>query len=106
MRAVCRNVVVGGKRTSVRMEPLLWDCLTEICRRESHLMNDIVTMIDARRGDSALTAALRIFILSYFRTASDAPPRFAGLQEEQAAFGTAADYSAVFRRALGVFDPG
>lgn len=104
MRAVCRNVVVGGKRTSVRMEPLLWDCLTDICRRESHQMNDIVTMIDARRGDSALTAALRIFILSYFRTASDAPIPVAGLAEEQAPFGTAAEYSPVFRRALCVFD--
>lgn len=106
MRAVCRNVVVAGKRTSVRMEPLLWDCLTEIGLRESHSLNDIVTMIDARRGDSALTAALRIFILSYFRTASDIPPRLAGLSEEQIPFGTTADYSPIFRKALEIFDEG
>lgn len=104
MRAVCRNVVVGGKRTSVRMEPLLWECLSEISQREIRNINDIVTMIDARRGDSALTAALRIFILSYFRTASSTGPRQVGMAEEQAPFGTTADYSSVFRRALGVFD--
>lgn len=104
MRAVCRNVVVAGARTSVRMEPLLWDCLAEIGQRESHTLNDIATMIDARRGDSALTAALRIFILSYFRTASDAAPRLSGLAEEQVPFGTTADYSQTFRKALEIFD--
>lgn len=104
MRAVCRNVVVGGKRTSVRMEPLLWECLGEISQREVRNINDIVTMIDARRGDSALTAALRIFILSYFRTASNSTQRLIGMAEEQTPFGTTADYSPVFRRALGVFD--
>jgi len=105
MRGVCRNVVVGGKRTSVRMEPLLWDSLTEICDRESQAMNEVVTMIDARRGDSALTAALRIFILSYFRTASSGRVlSVPGLAEAQAPFGTAAAYSPTFQRALGVFD--
>ncbi|MFY8095648.1 MAG: ribbon-helix-helix domain-containing protein [Niveispirillum sp.] len=105
MRAVCRNVVVAGARTSVRMEPLLWDCLTEISERESQSVNDIVTMIDARRGDSALTAALRIFILSYFRTAADASPTLVGLAEDQVPFGTTAAYSRTFRKALEVFDP-
>lgn len=104
MRALCRNVVVGGNRTSVRMEPLLWDCLAEIVQREQRNIHDIVTMIDARRGDSALTAALRIFILSYFRTASNASQPQAGMAEEQSPFGTTARYSAVFRKALGVFD--
>lgn len=103
MRAVCRNVVVGGRRTSVRMEPLLWDSLADICRREARAIHDIVTMIDGRRGDSALTAALRIFILSYFRAASDPLP-VTGLAEEQAPFGTTAEYSTTFRRALGIFD--
>lgn len=104
MRAVCRNVVVAGNRTSVRMEPLLWDSLADISRRENQSLNDIVTMIDGRRGDSALTAALRIFILSYFRTASDAPSTPVGLAEEQVPFGTTADYSRVFRKALEIFD--
>lgn len=103
MRAVCRNLVVAGKRTSVRMEPLLWDCLMEISSREVHSLNDIATMIDARRGDSALTAALRIFILSYFRTATHTRNP-AGLAEDQTPFGTTADYSPTFRQALGIFD--
>lgn len=104
MRAVCRNIVVAGKRTSVRMEPLLWDSLADICQRENQSMNDIATMIDGRRGDSALTAALRIFILSYFRTASNGTARPPGMAEEQALFGTTAGYSTVFRKALEVFD--
>lgn len=103
MRAICRNVVVGGRRTSVRMEPLLWESLSDISRREGRNINDIVSMIDGRRGDSALTAALRIFILSYFRTASGPASPVAGLAEDAAPF-TGPSFTPVFEKALGVFD--
>lgn len=56
------------------MEPVLWECLSEISRREHRAVNDVVTQIDQRRGDSALTAALRVFILAYFREASRPGP--------------------------------
>ncbi len=31
---VMRNVNVRGRRTSIRLEPQIWDTLAEICRRE------------------------------------------------------------------------
>ncbi|HSR71382.1 MAG TPA: ribbon-helix-helix domain-containing protein, partial [Kiloniellales bacterium] len=31
---VNRNVFVGKRRTSLRLEPAMWDALAEICRRE------------------------------------------------------------------------
>lgn len=108
MKAVCRNVVVGGRRTSIRMEPLQWESLAEICRREGRATNDVVGLIDQKRGDSALTAALRIFILSYFRSAADPVPTparaLAGMAEEQASFRHERHYSAVFERALDIFE--
>lgn len=66
---VCRNVKVSGRRTSLRMEPYIWDSLKEICERERLALNEICTQIDQRRGDANLTASIRVFIVSYYRTA-------------------------------------
>jgi predicted DNA-binding ribbon-helix-helix protein len=67
---VSRNVVVSGRRTSVRLEPPMWDALRAICRREGRTMHEMCTMIDQRRQESALTAAIRVFIMAYFRAAA------------------------------------
>ncbi len=66
---ICRNVTVSGRRTSLRMEPLLWDSLKDICDREDLTLNELCTQIDARRGDANLTASIRVFIISYYRAA-------------------------------------
>ncbi len=66
---VCRNVKVNGRRTSLRMEPYIWDSLKEICDRERLALNEICTQIDRRRGEANLTASIRVFIVSYYRTA-------------------------------------
>lgn len=66
---VCRNVKVSGRRTSLRMEPYIWDSLKEICDRENLSLNDVCTQIDQRRGEANLTASIRVFIVSYYRSA-------------------------------------
>ncbi|WP_348982895.1 ribbon-helix-helix domain-containing protein [Azospirillum sp. TSA6c] len=66
---LCRNVKVSGRRTSLRMEPYIWDSLKEICEREQMTLNEICTQIDERRGEANLTASIRVFIVSYYRTA-------------------------------------
>jgi len=65
-----RNVTVAGRRTSMRLEHGMWDALSEICRRERLTVHDVCTAIDARRSASTLTAALRVFVMEYFRAAS------------------------------------
>ncbi|MFQ5783558.1 MAG: ribbon-helix-helix domain-containing protein [Alphaproteobacteria bacterium] len=67
---VNRNVVVNGRRTSVRLEPQMWDALREIARREGRTMHDVCSEVEATRRTSTLTAGLRVFILSYFREAA------------------------------------
>lgn len=66
-RLVCRNILVGGRRTSMRLELYSWDALREICEREGLTLNELCTMIDKRRGVMGLTAAIRVMILGYFR---------------------------------------
>lgn len=66
-----RNIVVNGHRTSVRFEPVMWEALKEICRRERLSLNEIATLVSANKASlTSLTAAMRLFILSYYRAAA------------------------------------
>jgi predicted DNA-binding ribbon-helix-helix protein len=65
-----RNVVVAGRRTSVRLEPSMWDGLRDIACRRDMTLNDLVTEIDRYRGTPGLTAAIRIYIVNFYRNAS------------------------------------
>lgn len=68
---ISRNVTVAGHRTSVRLEPAMWVALQEICRRERCSLHEVCTQIAARRQPGAsLTAAIRVFIMAYFRAAA------------------------------------
>jgi len=67
---VSGNVRVRGRRTSVRLEPALWEALREICRREGKSLHALVTDIANRRIQSTLTASIRVFLMSYFKAAA------------------------------------
>ncbi len=64
------NVTIAGRRTSLRLEPAMWDALEEICRREEMSQHELCAMINERRRASSLTAATRVFIVNYFRAAA------------------------------------
>jgi predicted DNA-binding ribbon-helix-helix protein len=66
------NVVVGTKRTSVRLEPVMWDALHDIARRRRLSVGALVTEIDSWRTGFGLTAAIRVYIVKFYRAA--APP--------------------------------
>lgn len=76
------NIMLDGHRTSMRLEPSMWNALEEIARREGMSINDICSRIknrldeqNRRKGlasdssDVTLTSAVRTFIVSYFRNA-------------------------------------
>jgi len=65
----------------MRLEPVMWDALAEICRRERRAIHDICTMVNGRRGHSSLTSAVRAYIVDYFRAASERPEWRAGRVE-------------------------
>ena len=76
---VNRNVTVAGHRTSVRLEPAMWDALHHVCEREQKALNEVVTDIARAQVESSLTAAIRVYLMSYFRAAAmqAAHPRLA-----------------------------
>ena len=67
---VIRNVVVAGRRTSVRLEPVMWEALRDIARRQERTVHDVVTQIDRERTASSLNAAIRVYIVNYYRLAA------------------------------------
>jgi len=74
-----RNVTVAGRRTSMRLEPAMWEALQQLCRREGKTLNELVTEIDRQRSESSLTAAIRVYLLRYFcAAATDEGHRLAG----------------------------
>ena len=68
---VMRNVSVHGHRTSIRLEPQLWDMLAEICRREFCTPHDVCSFAAERRPmHGSLASALRVVIFDYLRTSA------------------------------------
>lgn len=68
-----RSVILGRHRTTVRLEPAIWDALSEIATREGRTVNQLCTELHERwQGHKAqnFTAALRRFVMAYFRKAA------------------------------------
>lgn len=68
---VSRNITVTGHRTSMRLEPAMWNALIDICRREKMSLHQLCSMVSTRKpSESSLTAAMRVFAMHYFRVAA------------------------------------
>lgn len=68
---VSRNVTIAGHRTSVRLEPDMWSGLMEVCRRERLSVHDVCTKVaQGKNADTSLTAAIRVYVMNYYRQAS------------------------------------
>lgn len=78
-RLINRNVTAARGRTSMRMEPELWDALEEICLREGLSLGEVVRRIEGTKDPGGRTSAVRVFVLRYFReAATDEGHRVAG----------------------------
>ena len=68
---VSRNITVNKKRTSIRLESQMWISLKEISDREKCSVHDICGLIYQKKSENiTLTAAIRIFIMLYYKSAS------------------------------------
>ncbi len=67
---VSRNFRVNGRRTSIRLEHAMWQAFEDIAARENSPLRELCATIDAKRHGGNLTAAVRLFIIGYFRLAA------------------------------------
>ncbi len=64
---VLRNVQIGNRRTSIRLEPDVWAALEMMCSMEDITINQLCRFIDKCRGKQKFTHAVRSFTLNYYR---------------------------------------
>ena len=64
-----RNVNTGTKRTSMRLEPEIWDAMREVCKREGINEREVIRRAQVAYNSIKLTSAVRTFLLEYFRSA-------------------------------------
>ena len=71
-RLINRNVIGAGGRTSMRLEPELWQALGEIAARERTDLGGLIRGIESRSNAGGRTSAVRVFIVEYLRAALNA----------------------------------
>lgn len=68
---ISRNIKVLGRRTSIRLEKEMWSALKAIADREKCNIHDICSLVQrCKNSNTTLTAAIRVFLLLYFRAAA------------------------------------
>ena len=65
---VIHCVIVAGVRTSVRLEPVMWDALRDVAAQEGTTLHALVTRISQQNLASGLTSAIRVYIVKYYRS--------------------------------------
>lgn len=66
---ITRNVVVNGKRTTIRLELAVWEAFDEICARENLSRHELCTRIENARKGANRAQAVRATIVNYYRVA-------------------------------------
>jgi predicted DNA-binding ribbon-helix-helix protein len=70
-----RSIVVAGHKTSVSLENEFWAGLRDIAKSTQTTLSDLITEIDDQRSQANLSSALRLHVLSYFKSSKPATER-------------------------------
>ena len=65
-----RSIIVGDHKTSNSLEDEFWIELRAIAKRQEITLSELVTRVDAHRGASNLSSALRVFVLAEVKRCS------------------------------------
>ena len=68
---VMHNLVIFGRRTTVRLEAEIWASFKNVAECEACTVHELASRIYSRkkRGQS-LTSAIRVFVMLYYRDAA------------------------------------
>lgn len=63
------NVVIDGDRTSITLEPFIWEILHEVADENNIDVYALCSYINKRKNKKAsLSSSLRVFLISYLHT--------------------------------------
>lgn len=65
-----RSVTIAGHRTSLSLEEPFWRALQEIAEARHQSLAALIGEVDKTRAELNLSAAIRVFVLDYFRKAA------------------------------------
>jgi predicted DNA-binding ribbon-helix-helix protein len=66
-RPVKRSFTIAGHRTSISLEAAFWDALKTAALTERVPVARLIARIDAARGASGLSSAVRVWVLQHYR---------------------------------------
>ena len=69
---VKHSVRISGHATSISLEPVFWELLSELAHARGTSINHLVSIIDERRTGN-LSSAIRVFIVESLREKADTP---------------------------------
>jgi predicted DNA-binding ribbon-helix-helix protein len=70
LQLAIRNVFVGERRTTVRLDSVTWEALHDVAARQRRSIHEIVTEINAERADLSLTTSIRVYIVRFYQSAA------------------------------------
>jgi predicted DNA-binding ribbon-helix-helix protein len=67
--AAPRTIFIGNHRTTVRLESVMWDALTDIAEEHGKTVHDLIAEIDRNHNQANLSSAIRVHIVEHYRAA-------------------------------------
>ena len=61
------SVYVRGSKVTISLEPSIWEAFQEIAAEQGKTVNELATEIEQRRIGNNLSAAIRVYIIDYYR---------------------------------------
>lgn len=65
-----RSLTIRGHRTSISLEEPFWAALKEVASARGASVTTLVAEVDAARGSTNLSSALRCIVLAHYRGTS------------------------------------
>jgi predicted DNA-binding ribbon-helix-helix protein len=72
-RPVKRSFKIDGHPTSISLEQPFWDALKDVAASENEPVSRLISRIDAERGSSGLSSAVRVWLLAHYRAGARGP---------------------------------
>lgn len=69
-KPVKRSLTIAGHRTSISLEEPFWQALHDVAHEKGKPLASLIFQIDAQRGNTNLSSAIRVFLLEHFRQRS------------------------------------
>ena len=72
--AIRKNISIDDRRTTIVLEPPVWEGLLDICRWEGLSLDALCETIVSRRRSASMSSMLRTTLLEYYRVMADTRP--------------------------------